>query len=184
MTNKANIFKPILLHEIMSHKYRMSITPRRTLKNVVESIFRGRGNDITIGGREYALREYGNLQEQDLTREDMLRSLENQARAYPGVRHSLEVELENKPMELEEPTLRIRYIKAEDIPSVEDDKGTHQYMIVEGTRYRVEIEGSPKTLGKKMDQIMNDGRQMILNYEKEHGVLPNGIQIEQKLERN
>lgn len=176
-------FKPPSLCKIMSEKHRMSITPRGTLTDLVETVFRGKGNPIAIAGREYTFREYGSLSEQDPVRASMLRGLENQARISPGIRYSNEVELGKEEKGLAEPTLKIRYVKSEAIPNPEEDKGTHQYMIIEGTRYRVEINGNAKVMGITVDEIMQQGRQMILAYQKRHGKIPNGIEVEHTLKR-
>ena len=125
----------------MVEVHKISITPRGTLTDIVESIFRGDGTSMNIGGREYTLREYGTLPEHDPIRKSMLLDLKYQARVNPYVRCSTKVKLGNQPKKIKNPTLKIRFTRAEEIPKVEEDIGNHQYMIVEGARYKLDVEG-------------------------------------------
>jgi hypothetical protein len=163
----------------MVEKHRMSITPRGTLTDLVETVFKGKGKHIIIANRNYTLREQGDLTEQNSVRTSMLKDLENYARSHPGVRYSNEIELGSEKREQEEPTLKIRYVKAEEIPNSEEDIGAHQYLIVEGTRYRIDVEGNPEVVKINNNNIIKQGRQMILAYKKGCGELPHGIKIRQ-----
>ncbi len=163
----------------MWEKHRISITPKGTLTDIVETIFRGRGNSIRIYGRNYTLREYGNLSEQDPIRVAMLRELEAWARDNPGRRYSNEIELDGQKG-IEQPTLKVLFTRAEEIPSMQEDKGSHQYLIIEGTRYKVEIEGDLKAGGITSNEIMREGRKMISSFYKNQGRLPKSIELRQK----
>ncbi len=171
----------------MAREHKISITPQGTLKDLIENIFRGRGTAVRIAGREYTLRESGDLTEQDPMRLNMLTGLENQARIVYG-RHSQKIRLGAKKDERREPALKISYIKAEELPGADKDGGTHQYMVVEGVRYKVVIEGDINCfpgLTLTPSQIMEQGREMIYAHRKGHeGKFPNGIDWEFNVERS
>ena len=167
----------------MVKKYRMSITPRGTLTDMVETVFRGRGDSINISDKDYTLREYGGLSKHNPVRLSMLGGLENWARINPGVRCIIKVELGNENKKQPEPTLKVRFTRAREISKAEKDSGTHQYAVVEGTHYKVEIKGNLKVMGRSVDEIMQDGRQIILAYQRDYGKLPDCFDIDKTLQR-
>ena len=160
----------------------MSMTLKGTLANLIETLVRGRGKEIYVNGRAYALREKGNLAEGDPLRAAMYKGLESQLRL--SLEESCGVRInpaDNKKISL--PIYFLKLSEAEKIPSPDHDVGNHRYAIIEGTRYKVETEGNPREVGIKTDDALDQARANIIKYSEITGEMPNQVELYYGIEK-
>ena len=160
----------------------MSITPKQSLSNLVQGLFRGDGTDITLYDRVYTLREFGDLSLDDPSRKSMFFYLKNQAYIRPRKSNQISLDFGDSCSDDRAPTCKVTFTRAEHIPPAEQDTGSHQYFIVEGARYRLDIEGDMKKVGTHIHSVIDVGRKMIKKQYEENNQFHKIIEIKTTLE--
>lgn len=153
----------------------MSATPRGTFLDIVETIFRGTGREININDRAYTFREKGNLSEEDPIRMSMYKRMEDRLIADPLSRCSMNLNSANKG-QIDNPSYKISFSIAEVLPPARNRKNCH-YLIVEGTRYKIDEIGDISKIGKTREEMIELGKYGILQFLERSGEMPDGIEL-------
>lgn len=123
--------------------YRISVTQKGTLRDILESLWYGRGQEIVLREKQYHLRESGRFDPEDEKVQSTRDRVFGVAREYggrgwaKGIYTSSPVITESSGKE----KYRATFTRAEDVPDNEHDMGNHEYRIIEGARYHVYFEG-------------------------------------------
>ena len=67
----------------MAKSHTMSLIPKGSLVDRIKNFFGNKGSDFRIDGKNYTMREYGDLSIEDPLREKMLSCLRSDARNKP-----------------------------------------------------------------------------------------------------
>lgn len=156
-------------------RHYMSITPKGTIRNLLERILlRGEGEEIEIADRKYDLREQGDLTKDDPRRIKIYKSIEDQIRLNP----CFQIKLNIKVGSIEEKNkfdYKITLSRVDETPSNEEDKGNHEYTIIEGVLYKIKEEGNPQEIKSKSVFGRDQTRKMVLRDLAISGKLPDEV---------